>query len=350
MGYLQLPQSEKRSTYGLALLNEPFVLIANRGGPNLENQHIGKGSSRECVITFCIMTLHRTPWLKRSVSSIREYCPVEYLTKILSQGKPDQELTHYLEELGDERIQLIISPVNLGYGGGRKLLSELVSTQFVMMMDDDVYLTEGAIESALRVFQTNPEVGALTMPLYDLQGRMMALGGRNMIIKNGVIHWQIPKLSLEACWTEANDLSGGAILYRIELGDSFSWDPRAADFEDYDKSLQIIRKGKWKQAIVPSGRLVHDRSWLGHVEEYDKIRLDGMSWRRSYRYIRAKWGLRFDMRSHVLYELVYPALALTRCGWLVSAFNKFVQTRATRGKRPFMREPGQTGRLVHQGS
>lgn len=296
------------------------------------------------------MTLRKTPWLKRTVWAIRKYCPTEYRIKILSQGEPDKELVQFLKDLDDKRIELIISPTNLGYGGGRKLLSECVTSPFVMMLDDDMYLTEGSIERALDVFKENSEIGAIAMPIYDPQGRLTSLGGRNIVIKNGVIYWQTPRLNPEVDWIEANDLAGGAMLHRLELRDSFSWDPKAADFEDYDKSLQIIRDGKWKQAIITKGELIHDRSWLGHIPQYDTIRLDGLSWRRSYRYIRAKWGLRFDMRSHILYELVYPALTLTRCSWLVSAFNKLVQASALRGKRYEKESLAHASRLHRKGS
>jgi GT2 family glycosyltransferase len=277
------------------------------------------------------MTLQRTPWLKRALLSIRRYCPVAYSVKILSQGPPDKELIDFLKSLNDNRFELITSPINLGFGGGRRLLAELVRSPFTMMLDDDMYLTEGSIALALKVLQENESIGAVSMPLYDIAGHMIAQGGRNIVIRNGVIRRLPARLEFDANWVEVNDLSAGAMLYRTEMRRSFSWDPDAGHFEDLDKSLQIIRSD-WKQAIVPKGRLIHDRSWLRTASNYQRVRLDGLSMRESYRFVRRKWGMRFDLLSHILYELVYPSLTLISCAWLSSLFAWFVQMRAIRRK------------------
>jgi hypothetical protein len=240
---------------------------------------------------------------------------------------PDSQLTHHVANLHDDRVELIISPVNLGCGGGRRLLAQQVASPFIMMLDDDMYLTRGAIGHGLEVLRRNSVIGAISMPQYDLQGRMVSPGGKSLVIRNGVMLKRHPRLDFQADFIEVQELNAGAMLYRTEMNESFSWDPQMYDFEDEDKSLQIIRDGRWKQAIVPRGRLIHDRSWLGHNPNYERQRFDGLAWQREYRLFRAKWGLRLDLRSHVLYELVYPTLTLTRCQWLVSAPHRLVEMR-----------------------
>jgi GT2 family glycosyltransferase len=286
-------------------------------------------------ITFCIMTLSREQWLERTLRSIHEYCPAKYSVKILSQGMPGKKLISLLERLENKRFELIVSSMNLGVGGGRRLLAGLVESPFTMMLDDDMYLTDGAIRFALRVFRREPTVGAIGMPQYDLDGRMISAGGNLITIRNGVIHRQRPKLDFDKEWIEVNDVNAGAMLYRTEMRESFSWDPKAWYLEDLDKSLQINAKNRWRQAIVPQGRLIHDRSWIRQCTVYEEKRFDGFSLQRSYRYIRAKWGLRFAMKRHLFFELVYPTLTLTRCRWLSSAFNRFVEMRVkARNTRP----------------
>lgn len=261
-------------------------------------------------ITFCIMTLDRTPWLKRTVSAIRRHCSAEYSIKILSQGPPDKQLSDFAANSGDTRVELIVSPTNLGYGGGRRLLAGLVKSPFTMMLDDDMYLTEDSISSALDVFDGDPRLGAVSMPQYDLRGLMTSPGGRMIVVHNRVIHIRKPNLDSDRSYIEVNDVNAGAMLYRTEMRRSFSWDPAAADLEDLDKSIQIITDGKWKQAIAQKGKLVHDRSWLGQAHDYERksSRINGLSMRRSYRYFRAKWGLRLELRDHLMLELLYPGL------------------------------------------
>jgi GT2 family glycosyltransferase len=283
------------------------------------------------AITFCLMTLNRTPWLKRSLDSIRDHCPVRYYVKVLCQGRPEAELVAYFEALNDNCIELIVSPVNIGTGGGRRFLAGQVGTSFTMMMDDDMCLTENSIEQAMKVFRGNPEIGAISMPQYDDGGRLLSFGGRILTVKNGVVSRQRPTMS-DSEFIEVNDLDGGAMLYRTEMRREFTWDARFRNaFDDLDKSLQITKSGKWKQVILPKGRLIHDRSWLGRNPAYQKRRVDTFAWRRQYRVLRMKWKLRLDMKSHVLFELVYPTLAVIRSNLPMTLLGRFFQMRE--GKR-----------------
>lgn len=279
------------------------------------------------AITFCILTLDRAPWLKRCISSIRRYCPTRYALKILCQGPPDDELNEFVSGL-DEDVEVIRSSVNLGCGRGRQILSERVTSVLTMMIDDDMYLTEGSISLALRALRQNDRIGAVSMPLYDLHGRMLSLGGKKLTIRNGVIITQEEGMNSEADCMEV-DILDGVALYRTEMvGSSFSWDSQMYFLEDVDRSLQIIKDGRWKQAIVPKGKLIHDRSWLGHNPGYEKKRVDGLVSRRAYKSFQAKWGLRYPPRSHLYYEIVLPILTLTRCQRLTSYYGRYIDLRS----------------------
>lgn len=272
-------------------------------------------------ITFCIATFNKTPWLKKCVSSILNYCETDFSVKVLSQGPPDSQLRDFLNEL-DERFDLITSPVNLGLARARKLLTQLVRTPLMMTLDDDVYLTKGSMPAAVKVLQENSNIGAVSMPQYDPSGYLITLGGLRMTIRDGVIFSQPPVLdSSSLIIVEA--LGGGATLFRTEMRNSFSWDEnyRCAEFEDLDKNLQILRAGRWKQAITLNGKLIHDRSWAGTIPDYERTRFDGLTIRRNYRYFRRKWGLRVNMRTHLIIEVIYPALALSHFPLTVAQFD-----------------------------
>jgi len=259
-------------------------------------------------LTFCILTFDKTPWLEKTLKSIHNFCDTEYTVKILSQGTPDPELTQVLKKLDDERIELLISKVNLGCAGGRKFLVKGIETPFTMMLDDDMYLTRGSIRAALDVLRKDPTVGAVSMPQYDPQGQLISPGGSRLSIRNGVINMSRPILDYALSWIEIQHISGGAMLFRTEMKDYFTWD--SAGLEDLDKSLQIWRTGKWKQAIATGGRLIHDRSWVGKRPKYEQARFNGLTLHRNYEYFRKKWGYRLTMRTHLLYEVVYPAVTI----------------------------------------
>jgi len=270
-------------------------------------------STREDThITFCVLTFKKTPWLKRCLSSIQRYCETDYSVKVLTQGPTDAESEELMGTLRDDRFEIITSPVNLGSCRGRNLLARRVKSSLMMMLDDDVYLTDGSIAAALDVLQKNPSVGAVSMPQYNLRGSMIVPGGNNLIIRGGVIYRRRPNLNSSSC-IMVEDLGGGSTLFRTEMRDCFRWDEHYGncEFEDLDNSLQILRAGRWKEAIALEGRLIHDRSWVGKTPNYERTRFDGLMIRRNYRYFQKKWGLRLELRSHFLTEIIYPTIALT---------------------------------------
>jgi len=288
-----------------------------------------KSSSRP-TITFCIITMNRTRWLANTLKSIAEYCPVKYQIKLLIIGELTQELKDTLREYGD-KIDLVTSPVNLGCGGGRALLAQGITTEFTMMLDDDMYLTEGAIEEGMSALDSDEHIGAVGIPQQSPQGRLIAPSGKHLIIKDGVIRRPPVKLEKQRKLMEVEDVDGGAMLMKTEMLQDFRWDDRLFSFEDLDKSLQIIRGGKWKQAVIPNARLVHDRSWLQdrQEEQYVRIRLNGFATRASYRLFRRKWGLRLDLRDHVYVELTLPLLSLIPSQRPRAALDGFIRERRT---------------------
>lgn len=281
-------------------------------------------------ITFCIIsTVHRAYWLARTLESIEKYCPVKYIIKLLVQGGSNVRLLEIVRNY--RNVEVIISPVNIGCGGGRHLLTQLSNSPFTMTLDDDMYLTEGAIKSALEVLENNLSIAAVSMPQYDLDGRIISPGGRKIIIKNGVIVRKPIKLDFRKKWIEADDLDGGAMLFRTQLRADFSWDGRFfGAFDDLDKSLQILTTSRWKQAVAVKGKLIHDRSWLGKTPDYERMRFDGLAIRRSYKLFRKKWSLRMELREHIQYEIVYPILTFMRFQKALSLLQWLIRLRTMR--------------------
>lgn len=278
-------------------------------------------------ITFCIVSLYKTQWLINTLKSIEQYCPEEYRIKLLLVGNPNRELKQMLDSWG-RIVSLTISPVNLGDGGGRKLLGQDIETSFAMMLDDDMYLTYGAVEKALNVLQCGDRIGAVSIPSENPQGRLMSFGGRNITIRNGVISTAEPKWNPLEKSIEVQDLDGGAMLMRTAMLSDFQWDSHYfGGFGDLDKSLQILRSGKWKQVIVPAARLVHDRSWLQDeaAAPYVRTRLNGLVIRKCYHYFRKKWHLRLRLVDHLLCELGFPLLTLIPSQWPNRAVDKFLR-------------------------
>jgi len=257
-------------------------------------------------ITFCIVTMGRIPWLLNTLSSVRKYCTRTYLVKILVEPAWSTELAEILQSPKD--VEMITADATVG--SGRKILQASVASPFTMMLDDDTYLTPESLDLCMKVLEENHEIGAVGMPQYDLVGNLLSPGGKIFVIHDGVLLFRRPQLDTKADWIEVQCIDGGAMLYRTQLRDEFSFDEHYRMFEDYDASLQILYGGKWRLAIVPKGRVIHDRSWNRKTPEQEKIRHDGFAALYSYQRFRAKWGLRFSFREHILLEVFYPLFTL----------------------------------------
>jgi GT2 family glycosyltransferase len=238
-------------------------------------------------------------------------------------------LIQALANFNDTRIEVITLPPDQwwGVGGGRNLLTQNIPSPLTMVMDDDAYLTDTTIRPAIDLLRDYPELGAVSMPHFNLRGRMIDAGGKQFHISDGVMRLRIPELNPSAKWTEVNNLNGSAFLYRTELRSSFSWDDSLGYFEDYDKSLQILQLHKWKQGIVHEAKIVHDSSPSEQDLHYRRHRMNGFAIRRSYRMFRAKWRLRLELRSHFLYEMLLPTITLIQSDWLLSALRGLIDLR-----------------------
>jgi len=257
---------------------------------------------------------------------------------LLAVSESPGEFKALADEIEPENTEIITSSGWLTSGSGRRLLSQAVKSDFTMILDDDTQLTNSTLDCALDVLNEFDEIGAVSMPHYDELGHMISLGGWKLTIRNGVISRSYPELDLEAKWIEVQDLDGSAMIYRTEMREDFCWDGRyTSGFEDIDKSLSILKSGKWKQAIVPRGKVVHDKSGLGNTPNYERIRFNGIAMYRSYGEFRRKWGLRLDFRATLLSFLIYPSLTILHNHRAIGLVNNQIRRRKARRLRPKQR-------------
>jgi len=287
--------------------------------------------TRNQDITFCIMSFERLDLLKKCLLSIREHCKLKHTILLLAVSGSPNEFKTLVGEIEPQNTEIITAPVWLTNGSGHNLVTEAVTSDFTMLMDDDAQLTNSTLPSAVDVLNEFDEIGAVSMPHYDELGHMISLGGRSLTISNGVIYRTLPELDSNAKWIEVEDLDESAMIYRTEMRRDFSFDGRYRHgFDDIDKSLSILMSGKWKQAIVPRGRVIHDKSGLGKTPRYERARFNGIEAYRSYQAFRRKWGLRFDMKTNLLSFLIYPTLTILRNQRAIGIVNNQVRRRAVR--------------------
>ena len=77
----------------------------------------------------------------------------------------------------DSRIELRLADRNLGCAGGRRLAVELVKTEFVLFLDDDAELIDGALAHMLAEIDAHPEISGVTALVVGPQGDVQHCGG-----------------------------------------------------------------------------------------------------------------------------------------------------------------------------
>lgn len=262
------------------------------------------------IVTICIVHYRRLNLLKKAVDAIREGTSVPYKLKILNNGYEGDGIREYLETIDkEENIEIIFHPENIGCSPGRNVLTREISTPFIMMLDDDMYVSKGWDGPVFEMFEKRPDVGAIGFSIYNSDGTYW-VGGRNLHIQGKVVNESRPKIDPKTNtekFIEIDDVAAGAMVYRKELEDVITWDAGYfIGFEDFEKSLRVTQS-KWKCLVSLDSHFIHDKTSDKkdkEHEEYNRSRRDYHAYRRSYLHFVKRNHHRMDMKRHIFYKYI----------------------------------------------
>lgn len=258
-------------------------------------------------LTICILHYNKLPQLKKTVDCLFKNTQVDFNLRILNNGYLDAKIEKYLEELQKkDRISVMFSNENLGCPPGRYQCLKGIETEFVVTLDDDIYVPQGWFSELKPVFEKYPNVGGVGFVLLNKEGEIDSIGGRNIEVKNNIVKTSKPEILPSQVKNEViqvDDLSGGAMVFKKNLLDDFSWDPNYfVGFGDLDKGLQLKETG-YNFYIHTNVQAVHDKiSKKKDKKKYNKARRDYHEIRRSYLYFVDKWGYRLPWKRHLFYK------------------------------------------------
>lgn len=259
------------------------------------------------LITFCIVHYRRLPCLEKCIDSIEKYTSMDYEIKILRQEYQGEETESYVESLEKKKnIEIIRLDKNVGAVRSKGLLLQKANTPFIMILDNDVYVTESWLEPVLEIFKNEKDVGVVTFPRYFLDGSLQSVGGSYISIKNNVVDKVEVKMPVgDKEFIEVNGTGSGAIVMRKEVKNDFHFDPRYfVTFGDLDKDLQLL-KSKWRKVVCLKSKVFHEPGWKSRDPNYLKVRFNYWEISRSYAKFRKKWGLRYPFKKHVACSLKF---------------------------------------------
>lgn len=111
-------------------------------------------------ITFCISTYNNIDYLKIAIKSVRKNSYFKDAPFIIHAENCTDGTNEWLEENKTEyNLTLLIEPDNKevrGIGGGMNICAENVTTEYIMFLHSDFYVTKNWDIECLNVFKNNP--------------------------------------------------------------------------------------------------------------------------------------------------------------------------------------------------
>ncbi|MEO6912108.1 MAG: glycosyltransferase family 2 protein, partial [Edaphobacter sp.] len=185
------------------------------------------------------------------IESVLQMDSANFRIVIIDNGSTDDSVT-FLKEIISERVQLILSPENIGFTGGCNLGFDLAlreNADYVWMLNNDSVTRTETLSSMIQLAEADSTIGLVSPMVASLQEPSKLLNA------GGIYHPEIPIFSSTRKLQEARDwaatrpnqvmLMGTALLVRVSLIRKIGkLDPAMfAYWEDTDFSLRSIQAG-----------------------------------------------------------------------------------------------------------
>ena len=265
-------------------------------------------------LSIIIVNYHSRPKLETCLNSIFEVD--NYIFKyevIIVENNSGDDLSVLTQK--SDKIKLINSPKNLGMGGGNNLGIKAAQGEYILVLNPDTVIKEGALNTLFAYLQANPQVGIVGPKLLNPNGSLQYSCSRFPKVYMPILrrtflgdyfsvnrdHFQMREFD-HASIKQVDWLMGSALMFkkRLVLADGKIWEPAFDQryfmyFEDTDLCRTTLKNG-FKVIYNPEAIFIHD-----HAREsakypwYLAIFLDRLAWRHIGSWVKYffKWGIKF---------------------------------------------------------
>ncbi len=249
------------------------------------------GGSRDPGLTsIVILTLNQLEYTRMCFESIYAFTPEPFELIVVDNGSTDGTRM-YLLELAEQRdnVKIVLNEQNEGFAGGCSQGMALARGEYVLLLNNDVIVTEGWLSRMLRPLEVDPTIGIVGPRSNCVSGAQLLL---DVPYKNMVEMHDFARDRAEGHAGQGLFLPiviGFAMLIRAELVETIGGlDTRfgSGNFEDDDFCLRAQLAGKriWMADDV----FIHhfgSRTFMGEKVDY------GASLKRNEAIFRQKWNL-----------------------------------------------------------
>jgi len=305
----QLKEQEVKKinlTYGLTPLDYGFSLTHQYIG---DSENIGRSGEN---LTIVVLSCNRIALTIRLIDSLKEHVPGFKGEVLVYDNASVCDDLHQLDEFLTTipfKYRLIKSNINYGVAGGRNRAVMEVQTEWMMLLDNDIYFTGNPFE-IVRKNITVLGCQFLNMPLLNGDARTVYCNGGGFYIYSddadksiwgcSMYEQTTGEMNVQFMPSLSSFLFGGAAIMNKEIFlQCGGFDAGMfVGFEDLDFSITLFRKG-YKIGSAGVFSLVHDHKRLedDNSISYEKVRFSNERLFESAMYFEKKHGLKVWSRS-----------------------------------------------------
>jgi GT2 family glycosyltransferase len=191
-----------------------------------------------------------------------EYQP--HRVVVVDNASPSGDAARLSATLG-ERVHLIASHSNLGYGGGANLGLRWAQDQgaiYAWVLNNDTIIEPTCVGQLVDAMESNPGCGALSPQIEAPVGPEAPAGiwfaGGDVLLERAETRHRLGRLDGGEV-VESGYITGCAMFLRCaSVADTgLFWEPLFLYWEDLDLSLRMRRAG-WSLGVLPSARIRHE--------------------------------------------------------------------------------------------
>jgi GT2 family glycosyltransferase len=250
-----------------------------RGSKKAE-EGVAVKEEKKADVAIGIKTFMREKNLFKVIESIEKFFPYPYRLYIADDsGSMSEEKEYLYQKLAIRGHVIIRLPFNGGISVGRNAIIHRATEKYVLIMDDDIGLTDSvSIEKMRRILDSSENIGLCAGRIYQENGE--PFGGeiyskgldleisRNVLFRTRTIK-QISKFD-KILFNYADQVVN-FFLAKREVFSDISWDNRIKVEYDHVDFFLNLKRTRWKAVVCFGTRLIHFRS-LGIDSSYNMQR------------------------------------------------------------------------------
>lgn len=247
-------------------------------------------------LTVNLVTWNGEKYIPYLFDALSKQTYKDFKLNILDNGSPDKTVEAIKKDLNNLFVQyeLVESKDNLGFAGGHNMLFKKVESEYVLLLNQDMYLMSDCIEKLVAFMDSHPQAGSVTPRLMQwdfaavinglsdsFTGQVDSLGidvmrcRRAVEILGGAI-WDVSIFSpSEDNAIQIFGASGALPLYRVSalrevvFSDGYIFDSLYGSYkEDVDLAFRLTAAGYESFAVLES-EAYHKRSGAEAEEKDD---------------------------------------------------------------------------------